>query len=254
MLSPAPRLTAYDNRPTLRTRLAALLLSLGVVALILATMIALGMLEPAPGEPGEHLTAVTMSSRNQERQKQEHETASKSAAPQMSQPVMPVPRHLPIQPVISKIPPVRMIEMSKSDMAAADISKMGNRAGASSGSGNSASTYGPREGPGGAKMYNAEWYREPSRAEIGGYLPNAVPPGAWGMIACKTIEHYHVENCMQLGESPPGSGLARALRLASWQFLVRPPRIDGKPIMGAWVRIRFDFTRPPATQPDGGAD
>ena len=252
MLVPAPRLTAYDNRPTLRTRLAALLLSLALVAMILATLIAMGMLESLPGGPGEHLTAVTLSSRNQEQHKQRREKASASAAPQVSQPVLPVPPHLPKPPIISKIPPVRMIEMSKADMAAADISKLGNHAGASAGSGNSAGAYGPGEGPGGAKLYQAEWYREPSRAEIGGYLPGAVPPGSWGMIACKTIEHYHVENCMQLGESPPGSGLARALRLAAWQFLVRPPRIDGKPVIGAWVRIRFDFTKPPERNGDGG--
>jgi hypothetical protein len=252
MFSPSPRLTAYDNRPTLRIRVVALLLSLFLVALILATLLALGMLKPTPGLLSDHFSAVTMSSRNQERHQQQQEKASKSAEEQVRQPVLPFLHHMPIPPVISKIPPVRMLEMSKADMAAADISKLGNHAGAASGKG--ASAYGPGEGPGGAKMYNAEWYREPSRAEIGGYLPDGMPAGAWGMIACKTIEHYHVENCMQLGESPPGSGLARALRLAAWQFLVRPPRIDNKPVMGAWVRIRFDFTRSPATPPEGGAD
>jgi len=34
---------------------------------------------------------------------------------------------------------------------------------------------------------------------------------------------------------------AEALRLAAWQFLVKPPRIDNKPQLGVWVRIHFDF-------------
>ena len=35
--------------------------------------------------------------------------------------------------------------------------------------------------------------------------------------------------------------LAKALRLAAWQFLVKPPRIDNKPQLGVWVRIHFGF-------------
>lgn len=105
----------------------------------------------------------------------------------------------------------------------------------------SASAYGPGEGPGGAHLYYAEWYREPTSAELSYYLPPGRHIG-WGMIACQTVERFHVDNCRTLGDSPPGSGLARAIREAAWQFLVRPPRIDGKPMIGAWVRIRIDFT------------
>jgi protein TonB len=123
---------------------------------------------------------------------------------------------------------------------AGDISKLGSAKGAGAGSGNS---YGPGEGPGGQPLYDAEWYREPGRAVLASYMPaTGAPPGAWALIACRTIENYHVDNCRSLGESPPGSGLSRALREAAWQFLVRPPRIGGRAMVGAWVRIRFDFT------------
>jgi len=105
----------------------------------------------------------------------------------------------------------------------------------------SAAAYGPGEGPGGARLYNAEWYREPTSAELATYLPERRVVG-WALIACQTIERNRVDNCRTLGDHPPGSGLARAVRNAAWQFLVRPPRIDGKPVIGAWVRIRIDFT------------
>jgi protein TonB len=106
---------------------------------------------------------------------------------------------------------------------------------------NSGSSYGPGEGPGGARLYNAEWYREPTQAELSAYLPARLQPG-WGMIACQTIARYRVDNCRVLGSEPPGSGLGGAVRQAAWQFLVRPPRIDGKPLIGAWVKIRIEFT------------
>lgn len=109
----------------------------------------------------------------------------------------------------------------------------------------SGSAYGPGEGPSGERLYNAEWYTEPTNAELSGYLPNGAPPGGWALIACRTVENYKVENCRALGESPVGSGLARAMRQAAWQFRVRPPRFGGKKLIGAWVRIKIDFTTLP---------
>ncbi|WP_242096624.1 hypothetical protein [Sphingomonas sp. CROZ-RG-20F-R02-07] len=139
---------------------------------------------------------------------------------------------------------------------AADVAKLpahpedrqlagGDSDGAGQGQGkDSGSTYGPGAGPGGERLYNADWYpRPPSHAEIAGYMPpSGAPMGSWAEIACRTIENYHVENCRSLGESPVGSGLARAMREAAWQFRVRPPRVGGKAMVGAWVRIRIDFT------------
>jgi protein TonB len=160
--------------------------------------------------------------------------------------VQAVPRPPQEQP--KQVPNLPWLKLSRQDFAASDISKLPKRAAETSGEGGpaspgSAGAYGPGEGPGGARLYNAQWYREPTRAELVTYMPHRDVAGGWAMIACKTQERFRVEDCRELGESPPGSGLARALRLAAWQFLVRPPRLDGKPMIGAWVRIRFDFTR-----------
>lgn len=154
----------------------------------------------------------------------------------------PPPPQIP-PPINIKTPvPAPFIELSKDDFAASDISKFGSKSSNANGKG-SGPAYGPGEGPGGAQLYNAEWYREPLSGELAAYLPNGAPPNSWATIACQTVPHYHVENCEALDESPPGSGLARALRRAAWQFLVRPPSIDGKPLMGKWVKIRFYWTQ-----------
>jgi protein TonB len=92
-------------------------------------------------------------------------------------------------------------------------------------------------------LYKAEWHREPTSAELWGYITNkSVEPGSWAEVACQTIPDNRVENCQSLGESPLGSGLGKAMRLAGWQFRVRPPRIDGKPQVGSWVKIHIEFT------------
>ncbi len=108
----------------------------------------------------------------------------------------------------------------------------------------SETAYGPGGGPHGETLYNAQWQREPTHAEMAFYMPKSVPAGSWAIIACRTVEKFRVEDCAELGEAPPGSGLSRAIREASWQFRVRPPRVGGKVLVGAWVRIRFDFTEP----------
>jgi protein TonB len=104
---------------------------------------------------------------------------------------------------------------------------------------------GPGEGPGGQRLYRADWYRRPPRGALAAYLPRGAPAGGWGLIACRTIENYQVENCRVLSESPVGSGIGSAMRQAAWQFRVLPPRINGKPLIGTWVSIRFDFTEAP---------
>jgi protein TonB len=218
-------------------------MALAICALIVLTLIRMGLIPAGPGENGERLTSVNFSSQAAEHA-QEHKAAKTVqherqavAQPQVTPQVEPKP-----------VPKVQVpwIQLSRDQFAASDISKIAKHPAEASGDSSSAKggAYGPGEGPGGATLYNAEWYREPTHAEMVTYMPHRDVTGGWAMIACKTQEHYHVDDCQELGESPAGSGLARALRQAAWQFLVRPPRLDGKPMIGAWVRIRFDFTAP----------
>lgn len=129
---------------------------------------------------------------------------------------------------LAKLPSVAKTPAPAEQTAAAD-------------SGDSPSVPAPPGFPGGGRLYVAEWVREPTNAELSFYMKSRRQSG-WAIIACQTIARFRVDNCRELADSPPGSGLARGLSEAAWQFLVRPPRIDGRPLIGAWVRIRIDFT------------
>ena len=243
---------SYRYRPSLANRLTAAGLSLAVIALFVLLLLSMGLLVPGGGGPGQRLTSMTF---GETPEKTEQKTKAKTKAPEVERTVEQrvVPPVVPPVPA-EKLPPLNLIRLSRTEMAAADIARMPQSPAQSSApasqSGGGGGSAGPGEGPGGAKLYNAEWYREPTRAEMITYMPQRPISGAaWAMIACKTQDQYRVDDCQELGESPPGSGLSRALRQAAWQFLVRPPRIDGKPQIGAWVRIRFDFNKV-ATKPE----
>lgn len=244
--------TDYDywrwHDPSFRRRAIAFLLALALelgIALLLFLW-SQGRPAPPPPKPKEFQLIVPSETPSAEKpaakgeKSPEHHTAKATAVKitTVKPPVTP-----PVPPVI--VPP-KTITLSQDDFAATDISKLpthGSDSGDQAGGGNNGgAAYGPGEGPGGQKLYNAEWYREPTHAELAGYMPAGVDAD-WADIACRTIESYHVDSCRSLGESPAGSGVARALRLASWQFLVRPPRVGGKAMVGAWVRIHFYFTK-----------
>lgn len=95
-------------------------------------------------------------------------------------------------------------------------------------------------GPRGEPLYAASWYREPYDSEMRGYLSTARGPG-WGMIACRTIADFRVDNCALIDEYPDGSNIGRAVLAMAWQFRVRPPRLGGVPQVGEWVRIRISY-------------
>ena len=248
---------SYRARPSPRRRAGSLGLALLTVALLIWMLLGLGVLpfhEPQPPVrpntfrllPGPPVAAAAKRSAARERQ------ASRGAPPRPAQ-ATPVTRP-PTPPVPSAVAadwPPGVMRLDHATFAAADIGKLPSHAdgaGSDQGKGDAdgtatASAAGKGDGPGGARLYSAQWYREPSEAELATYLPRGGAPVGWGEIACRTIDRYHVDDCRELGESPAGSGLSRALRQAAWQFQVLPPRIGGKQMVGTWVRIHFDFTQ-----------
>jgi len=256
-----PAASAARYAPSRRDRavsfVLAVLAGVGMV-LVLVTMSAMG---DGVGEAGGQLTAINIAPPSADKAK-EKAAPKQDVKQERVQAVTTVPPKLPPRveiPSKNQVEwPPGFIRMSREDIAKADISRI-KPAGGSSGStgaasGGGGSAEGAGDGPGGARVYNAEWYREPTRAELSPYMSAArgSSSGDWAMIICRTVERFHVEDCREVDESSRGSGLARALRQAAWQFLVRPPRVDGKPQLGTWVRIRFDFK--PAKASDSGSD
>jgi len=235
------RSTAYGAHRSFRSRAVSAGLAALVVLAILLALLTLGVLPDRLSKPEDIL--ATFDVRPQAR------IESKGARTLAK--AKPVARRSPPPPAAAPPPPLppalkpKMLVLSSAEFAAADIGKMARDPGTGTANAvetaDSGSVYGPGDGPGGQRLFNAEWFREPTRAEMITYMPSGAREG-WGMIACRTVERNRVEDCRQIGESP-GSGIARGLRQASWQFLVRPPRINGRPVIGAWVRIRFDLVK-----------
>ena len=153
---------------------------------------------------------------------------------------VPHPKLPPLKPTISQRP-LQMLEVSKEFLEASDISKLGSNAPGAMAEG---SAPGDSEmvgnAPNGEPLYAAEWSREPTNAELSTYMPKSLAEDGYGLVACRTAARFRVEDCVELGQTP-GSHLAGAVRQAAWQFLVRPPRVGGKSMVGEWVRIRIDY-------------
>lgn len=239
-----------------RSRTVSFGLAVLTSLLLFATMVSMGAFGPKGRDEGATLTAINLGQPSEAARKKSSPPKAKAAQQAQAQPAQarpPVPPRVIIPNTAAPQLPPDFIRMTRKDFAAADISKMARAdpgAGAGAGSGAGSESGGVGEGPGGARLYNAQWYREPTNAELSTYMPGGSHAGDWALIVCRTVEQFHVEDCREMDESPRGSGLARALRRASWQFLVRPPRVDGKALVGSWVKIRFDFRKGKAEETD----
>lgn len=239
----------YSGAPP-QSRFIAFVLSGAICALLLLALLSMAAMRDEGRTGGAILSAINLSPPPGEKTptpKQAHQAAKSATSPHQQQAATAPPKLPPRVEIPNdhKVEwPEGFVHMSHADLAAADISNIHSapstgKSDASAGGGGNAGG----EGPGGAHLYSAQWYHEPRDAEIQGYMRPGQSTGRWAEIACRTIQDYHVEDCHELDEQPRGSGMARVLREAAWQFLVRPPRVDGKSLVGTWVRIHFDFDK-----------
>lgn len=240
--------SAYRQPGWDRRRVASVALTLLAHLLVVLLLIELAPRVDQPPRAREATSFTFLPDAGQETPSRQRRTERR----QVRAAARPAARAAPKSPPVTiKAPAEAAAEWPKEIMqlglAANDIGKIKGSAAPAEGTGDatgdSASATGPGAGPGGQRLYEAEWFREPRQSELDFYLPKNLPLGAWATIACRTADRYHVEDCRILEEAPAGTGLARGVRSAAWQFLVRPPRIGGRAIPGAWVRIRITIDK-----------
>jgi protein TonB len=234
--------TVYEQTP-LRRRASGLALAVGVNLGLLLILATLGSFADKAKKASQALIVDFLPeshSADAPAKKTAAQAAARSATPAHRP---PPPIIIPSKPTIAAPPPSPLqapspspwIEMSKAELAAGNIANLPKSHGGSAGDSEVVGT-----GPHGETLYAAEWARHPTSTELGGYLPRNAPDG-FGLIACRTVAGNRVEDCVELDQEPHGSHLASAVRQAAWQFRVRPPRKNGKPLIGSWVSIRIDY-------------
>jgi protein TonB len=238
---PAYRLPSLYERQPLSRRASGVVLAIAVNLLVLLLLLTIDHFAPPPPN-GVRRTIVDLISESQANEQQAKAVTKSIKAHQEARTVpKPPPIILPSKPTIVTPPRPRekspvLVEMSADELAAADIGNLPKN------SGSDGDSEAVGRAPNGDVLYAAEWARHPTDAELGGYLPANAPDG-YGLVACKTIPDDRVDDCVELDQEPHGSHLASAVRQAAWQFRVRPPRKNGRPLIGAWVRIRIDYER-----------
>jgi protein TonB len=247
-LSPVPA-TPYVEQLSIGAGRRTLAISLAVLipALLLLLLLSFGF-EAEPDYREARVSVVSLEASQISAEAPEPSSAKREQAEEPPVPPQPVTEEvLPPRPVEPKVPPIITKPAEQPPAPALPPAPVRPPSGKvhgppNTGGGSSASRDTERVGtaPNGEPLYAAAWYREPRDDELRGYLSTASGPG-WGLIACRTAPDYRVEDCVGLDEYPNGSQINRAVLAAAWAFQVRPPRLGGRPLVGAWVRIRIDY-------------
>lgn len=233
-----------------RRRTVSFVLALVVEALLILVLVLFGPhFIPTTKKPERRPSSFSLTPSTEEAMTSPDHHSAKTTAAASSKAAAKIPRP-PTPPVVTPsqtstpftgLPGVLPIELG-----AKDISKLKSTAtpdkDEKQDEADSKLAYGPGLAPGGQSYYMGDWYRLPTVAEMAPYLPKRRPVKGWGLILCKTAPRYHIDDCRMVAEYPRGSGLGRAALEMSWQFLIRPPRLGGKTLVGTWVGVRVDYS------------
>src|SRR4051812_27761948 len=233
--------------PSLRRRASSLVLAFTATCLVMLLLLSLnGKAPERPKFKGSPILINLNSEKEASAAPAQKKGVAKPKAGTTPLPPRPQPPVVPPAPEPPTGPPTPIIHLTRQEDESFTL-KMRSGAGqtgqqmASAGDSAPGDSKAIGNAPNGEPLYEAKWYRHPTHAELSFYLPKNMPNEGSGLIACKTVERYHVDDCVELGSFPPGSHLAGAVRQAAWQFLVRPPMRGGKELVGTWVRIRIDY-------------
>ncbi|MFW2831001.1 hypothetical protein [Sphingomonas sp. ID0503] len=245
------QLESYPGQPPLRERVAGIAVAVGINLLLLLMLLTLAA-------PAKHFVPMVkrgtitfdLAPAEEATPEASPQKATVKAAAETRAAAQPTPRPAPKESAAAEAQGggLGILEMSGADFAATDVSRLpsvprgggGADGGGAPPSGGGAGT-GGHSGPHGEPLYGADWYREPTNAELAFYLPKVRARTGWGLIACRTVADNRVEDCVELEESPRGSGFARAVREAAWQFRVLPPRVGTRRLVGEWVSIQITY-------------
>lgn len=234
-----------------RERAGAVGLTLTVYALMLAILAIFGGGPLVRRKAEEALNTILIAPPKQPATPPPHQPPSRrtGGSPKLLK-ITPEPALKPDITAPAAIKPI--VDLPKMDYAlegpASTASGADKAAGAGSGTGGTGTGTGSQSGSGGVVLYQAQWQKMNTAEELHRKVPrNAPSSGGWGEIACRSAPNFRVTDCKLWGESPKGSGYGQAVLGIADVFRVKPPLVDGKPLIGAWVLIHIGYynSRPP---------
>jgi hypothetical protein len=234
-----------------RDRAGAFGLTLAVYVLMLAIMIAFGRGPLARIQTEDALNTVLIAPPKPPPPPPPRQPPSRreGGSPKLHK-LAPEPALVPETAARAVIAPI--VDLPKTEFAeegpASSASGPSKTGGAGTDTGGNGTGTGSQSGSGGTVIYKAEWQKLNSPAELNRNMPRNIPSGiGWGEIICRASPKFRVTECKLWGESPKGSGYGQAVLSIADLFRVKPPVVDGKPQLGAWVLIHIGYynSKPP---------